>query len=93
MTNQNRKQIAKLAAELGVRQRRYREQFAVFEDAKQVILSSVKRRTRASDGELVSFFDSMKVDAEAPVRNGSRLGDSAAPGGARVDVTSAETGF
>jgi hypothetical protein len=81
MTSQNRKEIAKLAAELGVRQRRYREQFAVLEDAKQVILRSVKRRSRAFDGEVVSFsVPLVDVDAEAPARNGSPPRDPAGSG-------------
>jgi hypothetical protein len=47
MTKQGRRNIARLAAELGARQRRYREEFAALENAKQVILRSVKSRSRA----------------------------------------------
>ena len=46
MTNQSRRQIAQLAAELAVRQRRYREEFAALEKAKQAILRSVRSRSR-----------------------------------------------
>jgi hypothetical protein len=49
MTEQSRRNLARLAAELRVRQRRYREEFAALENAKQVILRSVKSRSRAFD--------------------------------------------
>jgi hypothetical protein len=49
MTEQSRRNLARLAAELRVRQRRYREEFAVLESAKQVILRSVTSRLRTFD--------------------------------------------